>query len=549
MKLNHLGSLLHGLSQRVESHIVKQDGPPQASHSPVSFGTSSQHGLHQLNLASTSPETISSDLFWPGGHSPAVHSDHSSRWNSDIGPHEQIHPAMPTGQDMSLDSDPDLPPSDLLYVLVDLFFKHINTWCPLLDRKATFDTYFGSTLVTEGDRVVLHAIVATALRFSADPRLTPEVRARFHKTSTRKIELYGLKHTNLHALKALTLLSLDALGTSDEPKGDNLLTLITRNVSRLDLCVEKSAYLSQRPVPHVGSSQKVALPEPDSWVEDEGRRRLCWMVYVLDRYASVATSFEFMLEEGEMRRCLPCRYDLWSANQPVETRSLNWNTPGRTEYAMDTPENLGSFSYHCEVLTILSRIHTFVRKPIDICSEEQVHDWRGTFMALQTELSSWLHSLPGEYGKISLLCHSDPGARIVNWIILHAAFVVSTIRLNSVAAYPVVQSQTFTPSYRAMQTCLSAVDSLHNIAQDVIDTNVLYLLGPHFAFALWVSARLLLVHASTTGSEVDPRIEFFIETLAEMGRYWEVAASYSTILSRVTEEGRLQDKMFAEMRR
>ena len=39
--------------------------------------------------------------------------------------------------------DTDLPPYDLLYTLVDLYFKHVNTWCPILDRKATFDTIFG----------------------------------------------------------------------------------------------------------------------------------------------------------------------------------------------------------------------------------------------------------------------------------------------------------------------------------------------------------------------------------------------------------------------
>jgi hypothetical protein len=61
-------------------------------------------------------------------------------------------------------------------------------------------------------------------------------------------------------------------------------------------------------------------------------------------------------------------------------------------------------------------------------------------------------------------------------------------------------------------------------------------LGPPFAFTLWVSARLLLVHGSTIAQNVSPDIIFFVDTLAQMGKYWKVAERYSTILQRVLDE-------------
>ncbi|KAL7930316.1 hypothetical protein V8C35DRAFT_165753, partial [Trichoderma chlorosporum] len=344
------------------------------------------------------------------------------------------------------------------------------------------------------------------------------------------------------------LLSLDVLGASNELQGQGFLSLLVQNITHLDLCKEKNVYLrspilQKSPLPH-----RVVLPEPESWIEDEGRRRLCWMVYVLDRYATLATPYHFMLAEEDMKRFLPCRYDLWSSDIPVETRWPKGLDTTGLRHTINAPENLGSFSYHCEVLGILSRVHNFLAQPLDIYSIQGVRSWQSTFVVLEGELSTWLRDLPAEYSQISLLCHSDPGARIINWIMLHAAFVVSTIRLNSAAAYPVLQNAVFVPSYSAMQTCLSAVESLRNIVQDVIETSGLSLLGPHFAFSLWTSARLLLVHAATMGCEIDPKIDFFVGTLAEMGRYWEVAANYSAILSRVTEEGRQGDKTFTEMR-
>jgi hypothetical protein len=61
-------------------------------------------------------------------------------------------------------------------------------------------------------------------------------------------------------------------------------------------------------------------------------------------------------------------------------------------------------------------------------------------------------------------------------------------------------------------------------------------LGPPFAFSLWVSARLLLVHGSTIAHTVSPDIYLFVDTLAQMGHYWKVAERYSTILKRVLDE-------------
>lgn len=112
----------------------------------------------------------------------------------------------------------------------------------------------------------------------------------------------------------------------------------------------------------------------------------------------------------------------------------------------------------------------------------------------------------------------------------------AVIRLHSSAAYPTTRSPIFTPSYSASQRCLVAVDNILSLARFVVDSGMLDKLGPPFAFTLWVSARLLLVHGSTIAHTVSPDILFFVDTLARMGRYWKVAERYSTILRRVLDE-------------
>ena len=276
------------------------------------------------------------------------------------------HPSMtsPDGNIGAVTQDQDFPPYDLLYALTDLFFKHINTWCPILHRRSTLDSLFGPGTLEEADRILLHAIVATTLRFSTDPRLNEHARERYHSISKQKVLLYGLENSSVKALQALVILALDIVGNSNGPPGWNLLALITRSVVQLGLAVETTSASVSPLYPSIYTLRAMVLPESKSFIEDESRRRLFWMVYLLDRYATISTAFEFALDDKEIDRKLPCRDDLFSRNQPVETRWFPVAGSERTDYTLNKPENLGSFSYYIEILGILSEIHRFLKKPV-----------------------------------------------------------------------------------------------------------------------------------------------------------------------------------------
>lgn len=112
----------------------------------------------------------------------------------------------------------------------------------------------------------------------------------------------------------------------------------------------------------------------------------------------------------------------------------------------------------------------------------------------------------------------------------------TVIRLHSSAAYPTTRSPIFTPSYSASQRCHSAVEDICTLCNYVRNNDMLNKLGPPFAFSLWVAARLLLVHGSTIDHQVNPAIHPLVETLREMGYYYDVAQRYAILLSRVLEE-------------
>lgn len=330
-----------------------------------------------------------------------------------------------SNQEQSLTNpDLDLPPYDLLYALVDLYFEHINSWCPILHRRTTLDTFFGPSPLEEADRMVLYAIVATTLRFSSDNRLNDQNRKRYHDSSKQKVVLYGLENSSVKALQALVILALDLVGSSNGPPGWKLLALITRSVVQLGLAVESKSSLINPLYPSIYTLRAVTLSEPDSWIEDESRRRLFWMVYLLDRYSTLATAFNFALDDRDIDRKLPCKDDYFMKNQPVETRWFQCSSD-RADY-LSKAENVGSFGLYVEILGILSRIHLFLKRPVDIGALSDVAEWQASYRKLDSELTSWEFNLPAEYAyeNSSRLFSGPRNGRALHsdWVQLHATY-------------------------------------------------------------------------------------------------------------------------------
>ncbi|KAI2057478.1 hypothetical protein LOZ43_003093 [Ophidiomyces ophidiicola] len=330
-------------------------------------------------------------------------------------------PLSPSQSQPLTNSDADLPPYDLLYALVDLYFEHINTWCPILHRRTTLDTLFGPSPLKEEDRMLLYAIVATTLRFSTDPRLNEDNRKRYYEISKQKVLIYGIYNSSVTALQALVVLSLDFVGSSHGPPGWKLLALIVRSVVQLGLAQESTSSLVANMFPSIYTLRANILPDPKTWIEEEGRRRLFWMVYLLDRYSTIATAFDFALDDKEIDRKVPCKTDYFLRDQPSETRWFE--TQSRTDY-MNRRDHLGSFGFYIEVLGILSRIHLFLKRPVDIGALPDVQQWQSTYRTLDNELSIWEYHLPKAYSfdksRLNVIPRGCKSAHC-GWVMLHAA--------------------------------------------------------------------------------------------------------------------------------
>jgi Fungal specific transcription factor domain len=430
-----------------------------------------------------------------------------------------------------------LPPHDLLCSLVSLYFEHINAWFPILHRETTFKALLSSVVLSEADCILLHAIVTTSMRFCNQSSLSLEDRAKIHSTSRQVVLLYTLENSNVRSLQAMVILALDTTGSINGPPAWNLLAMITRNIVHLGLASESRSSMTSPIRPSIYTIQATVLSEPETWIEDEERRRLFWGSYILDRYAAISAALDFGINENEIDRRLPCDSALFTAGEPLKT---SWfNSKGRSDYAIYRTENLGSFAFYCELLGIIGRIHQFLKQPVDIGSAAEVARWQNSYRSLDDELTSWRMSLP-EHTSERFLFQSSPGLmkKKINscWIMLHVTYHTAIMRLHSSAAYPAYRSTFFKPSYNAIQRCIRAAKRVEDLSRWAAGTSRLDVLGPPFAFSLWVAARVLLVHASAVEPQMSPDIGVFVSILSIMGRHWRVAERYGEILNRVVQD-------------
>jgi hypothetical protein len=223
----------------------------------------------------------------------------------------------------------------------------------------------------------------------------------------------------------------------------------------------------------------------------------------------------------------------------VQTRWFHSTEPPSTSIT----DTLCPFSYQIEVIGILAQIHRFLRTTVDIKIPKEVENWKLKYRTLDKALSTWKRGLPAAYSNV-LHRHSpmDPA-----WVLLHIYYNITVIRLHSAAAYPSTRSTIFKPSNSAEQRCLAAVENItvltrlvlqHDDSGDANHQPLLPKLGPTFCFTIWIAARLLIVHASSTvsASASSPDVTLFLGCLRRAGMYWQTARRYAEILQRVLDE-------------
>ncbi|GAO48123.1 hypothetical protein G7K_2307-t1 [Saitoella complicata NRRL Y-17804] len=513
----------------------------------------------------------------PSRQTPAIHSSGSS-FNSDF------------------------PADSVVYHLLTVYCDLVHPNCPILRCKITVDTFFHTspdgtvaarTSISERKLALLYAICVAAGRLCLPSPF--EDLQRFRAQAKSRILLRVLAHPGLLSLQALTILAFDEVGTSNGPSALGLVALLGRMVNHLRLATETTVPDAEPSDGAVHTCGANVLSETNDSIEEEGRRRIYWMAYILDVRTAMATALDCVLADEEVGgngRRLPCREEVWQNAKSGELHIHDGDHTGRSSedlsaaaalsylgaelpcpfpsqpLARDSSERT-PFSYQIEILRVIGCIHRFLRRAVDIRLERDVENWMREYKNLEARLNAWMAGLPIKYGSLGFGggASVDPG-----WVLLHAWYNTAVIRLHSTAAYPAATSILFSSSAWAVRKCLAAVENVSSLCSLVAQHDLYKVLGHSFTFVVWVATRVLLVHhASLTGSlrtpatspvattstgrttaarnttdghlgtssrhrPVLPDVRHFLTALSAMAKYWETASRYEFIIGRVIQE-------------
>jgi hypothetical protein len=171
---------------------------------------------------------------------------------------------------------------------------------------------------------------------------------------------------------------------------------MTRTVEQLQLSVEDE----HQPQSAEFLIKRMAFLRPaKSWIEREERRRVFWNVFLMDRFCSIATGWNFSLTSADVKRRLPCEGALWEEGNPLDTPTPYFGVADKASNSalpasrpeLEDQESIGGFAYCIEASESLSLVTTFfLRHAVNVSDAHDVQMWLMRFKELDLRLVQYV---------------------------------------------------------------------------------------------------------------------------------------------------------------
>lgn len=319
-----------------------------------------------------------------------------------LSPPEVASMPFSAGQpDQGLVSAPMLPSTDEILELTELFFEMIHPWAPLFHRPS-----FGSGLFATGREVLLHGIVVAALRHWNKPDLPADVQEHYLKSSRDRIYLTCADSCNINSTQSLTLLAIDAFSQGPGTKIWMVMAMLAAAVQQLGLAKETPMQAPESSQPLVGNEVTDSNAEASSIAAEE-RRRLFWVIFKLDRFASVSLGQPGAINTRSIKLRTPSEDGNW-----YQSSVADWfqaSAPLRATPSTDP------WRHYIDLLTLLDRSNRLLIHPFDLSLPAHCQEWQSHFRMQHAALANWFETCPAQ-------CRIPLTEFDAMWIIVRATF-------------------------------------------------------------------------------------------------------------------------------
>jgi hypothetical protein len=295
------------------------------------------------------------------------------------------------------------------------------------------------------------------------------------------------------------------------------------------------------------------VPPSNDWTELEERRRLFWVIFLLDRFCSVSTGWSTSLTSDDVHRRLPADGGFFTREEKVTTPYFGiWNKAaariGRSlahvpaqyneddstaEQPMSASPNsangfidvskLGAFAYCIEATESLSQVTTFfLQQRINSYDKEHAVNWLTRFKELDLRLVQWKIFLPPRWKDSNISADRAVVDMDPNLTLAHITHNTSMILLHHPIAYPARSWNDYVvlPKDCSAQTCELAAVETSNIVTKFLTYTPIPFVTVQFAFCAFVAAKALLFAHQVNRVPLRPEFDRLVCDLWEMSTRW-----------------------------
>lgn len=433
--------------------------------------------------------------------------------------------------------------------IIDIYFECIHPLFPILHPVA--ESKILRTL--DANNPVFLAVLATTIRYGV-PGIAPELAENYFAAYKSHIIAQCFAVKSISDLKAIALLAFACYSHSNDHEAWSLISLAAGGCLHLGLNKDADDATQYGASPrdtdldhnhldldHDDPLRPTSVPDDyDLWAHSEGLRCLVWEIYILDKLSSIGGYFPSKLPKKEVKCLLPVNIEFWQFKHLFNKEMIE---SGQRRRLNDTiirkpgDYNLyGSNCYIIEALDLMGEIQKFAKYPIVIKDMKSVLSWQLSCYEVESNINLWKESLPESTVRF-LDSDSITSANFaVKDIILHCLYHTMIIRLHSTGAFPYFQDKYLVSSQSSRSKCLKLSNLILEISKTLpgifrLDAETTYQrLGPYYAFAVWVSGRVILVNCLHSEGQLGEDFDYCITLLRQIGSKWPCAMKFADIL-------------------
>ncbi|KAH7396780.1 fungal-specific transcription factor domain-containing protein [Phaeosphaeria sp. MPI-PUGE-AT-0046c] len=461
---------------------------------------------------------------------------------------DQTHiETWPLGLD-DVDVSQHLPNQTILLRIAEFFCISFHHWIPCI-HKQRLQTRVQQGVHDAGFDLVLHAIVCVSLRHMSQEVLFldhDQIKEQIRR-SRLIVETMSIRSCTKESLQALILVVFDHLNNGQAQRAWPLIGSLTRTIDYLQLTTEPTTSSK-------GSLMRPLrlIPHTNDWTELEERRRLFWVVFLLDRLCSISTGWNTSLTADDVHRRLPADGGYFTREEPVTTPFFGiWNKHsariGRSlanvpaQYNEDDPvelppgysptsangyidaSKLGAFAYAVEATESLSQVTTFfLQQPINWQDKDHALNWLTRFKELDLRLVHWKSFLPQKWNNCDISADRAVVDMDPNLTLAHLTHNTSMIFLHHPIAFPPTAWKNYValPRECSAQTCELASVETSNIVDKFLAHTAIPFVNAQFSFCTYVAAKALLFDHHRTQRPLRPEFQQILRNLLEISTRW-----------------------------